>query len=1138
MKEKHFDTEQYDEVISKKQNEAKSPHQGELAESDYQYFDFSAIRNSMGILAKDRTKGKQIIKAGNLHLTGAKKMYLDGGEGVCCRFMATGVEERYHGRYEVRVTVLIDSKRVLTSSCNCFDCQVNHYWEHKSKCAYVSATLDLAAEFEQCHHIMDATNYNAMKMLNNFARRKQSLALTEIRQQDQTLRLEPRLVCKDENILLSFKVGFEKLFIVKDLVHFMDLVMKSETECYGSSTEINHGIQNFSKESRKWVEFVQSSVEEQQRLISSVEHLTWKSYSRKFQELELYGWRIDRLFELIEKSSIAFENRDTKTKKTLTSCVKDPKLVMNIYPLTEKNTFWGVTATMAVPRMYAGSGRLYYFDLDNGYLCRTTEDFYECMGSMLTDATDHNLDVLRLDIGRNKMADFYYGVLPELSEYVDIIDHQPELIDKYLVPETVFSFYLDAEDGDVDCKVMAEYGERKVSCLDLRRSDVIIENYRMQSKEQEVLLHLDRIFPEYDLETDRFYCGGDEERIFGVISSGIEELTKLGNVFCTNRFKNIRKMRTPTVSVGVNVSSGMLELDLMTQDLSKEELLEILKNYKRQQRYYRLKSGEYIELMESSLQLLFEMMESMHVSPRDFVKGKMHLPLYRMLYLDKMLEEHSEVYNTRDQAFKTLIKNMKSVKEADFEVPATLDRIMRNYQKNGFRWMKTLEECGFGGILADDMGLGKTLQTIAVLLSARQENKEGTSLIVCPASLVYNWLAEFEKFAPELRVLVLAGKAEERAQLLEQYEQADVLVTSYDILKRDIDQYEGKAFLYEIIDEAQSIKNHITAASKAVKLIGSKVRFALTGTPIENRLSELWSIFDYLMPGFLYSYETFRKEFETQIVKHEDEKKREQLQKMVQPFILRRMKKDVLKDLPDKLEENRIVHFDEEQKRLYDAQVLQMKDRLAAESEEDFKKNRFEVLAELTRLRQLCCDPHLCYENYRGTSAKLESCMELIESAMEGGHKMLLFSQFTSMLTIIEQALQDRKIAYYKITGETSKQERLSRVKKFNEDETPVFLISLKAGGVGLNLTGADVVIHYDPWWNVAVQNQATDRAHRIGQTRKVTVYKMIVKGSVEEKIVKLQQTKKDLADQILSGENTGIQLMSKDDLMELLGIE
>ena len=313
------------------------------------------------------------------------------------------------------------------------------------------------------------------------------------------------------------------------------------------------------------------------------------------------------------------------------------------------------------------------------------------------------------------------------------------------------------------------------------------------------------------------------------------------------------------------------------------------------------------------------------------------------------------------------------------------------------------------------------------------------------------------------------------------------------------------------------------------------MRIALTGTPIENRLSELWSIFDFLMPGFLYSYDVFKKEIETPAVKNADMDAMARLQRMVGPFIMRRLKTDVLKDLPDKLEEVRYVKFEKEQQTVYDAQIVHMREILAQQSEDEFNKNKIKVLAELTRLRQICCDPHLCFDNYEGGSAKLDSCIELVQSAMDSGHKMLLFSQFTSMLGRIRNRLEENGIPYYMITGETSKEKRLQLVKAFNEDDVPIFLISLKAGGVGLNLTGADVVIHYDPWWNAAAQNQATDRAHRIGQTKKVTVYKIIVRHSVEEKILKLQETKRDLAEQVMSGELGQLGSMSKEELMELL---
>ena len=416
------------------------------------------------------------------------------------------------------------------------------------------------------------------------------------------------------------------------------------------------------------------------------------------------------------------------------------------------------------------------------------------------------------------------------------------------------------------------------------------------------------------------------------------------------------------------------------------------------------------------------------------------------------------------------------------------------YQKKGFLWLKTLEHNGFGGILADDMGLGKTLQVIALLLSDFLEQKEegakcdrGT-LIVSPASLVYNWKSEFEKFAPELSVYMVTGTAAKRAELIKNAGMQDVLLTSYDLLKRDVQEYERYSFRSQVIDEAQYIKNHNTQAAKAVKEIRAGFKLALTGTPVENRLSELWSIFDYLMPGFLYGYKKFHEELEIPIVQNSDGQAMKRLQKMIAPFVLRRLKKDVLTDLPEKLEETMVAQLSGEQQELYDAHVKRMMLMLDKQSEEEFRTSKITILSELTRLRQLCCDPGLVYEDYKGESAKTELCVNMIKNAVEGGHKLLLFSQFTSMLDRLAERLKKEQIRYHMLTGATDKAKRAEMTASFAEDEIPVFLISLKAGGTGLNLTAADIVIHFDPWWNLAVQNQATDRAHRIGQKCVVNV--------------------------------------------------
>ena len=370
--------------------------------------------------------------------------------------------------------------------------------------------------------------------------------------------------------------------------------------------------------------------------------------------------------------------------------------------------------------------------------------------------------------------------------------------------------------------------------------------------------------------------------------------------------------------------------------------------------------------------------------------------------------------------------------------------------------------------------------------------------------------------------------------MISAWEENDILITSYDLLKRDIDLYEDKVFAFEILDEAQYIKTYTTANAKSCKAIRAKGRFALTGTPIENNLSELWSIFDFLMPGFLYRYEEFKDEFETRIVKEEDQQVMERLKNMIAPFILRRKKADVLSDLPDKIEETIKVKMEEKQRRLYDSQVLKISN-IVGEDETGYERNKIAVLAELMKLRQICCEPSLIYDDFDGESAKSLACMEMVRNAIEEGHKILLFSQFTSMLEIIEEDLKKEGIRYYKIEGKTKKEDRLAYVEAFNEDDVPLFLISLKAGGTGLNLTGADIVVHYDPWWNLAAQNQATDRAHRIGQKKVVTVYKIIAQDTIEEKIVDLQEKKMQLADSILSTDSVSLASLGRDELLALL---
>ena len=661
-----------------------------------------------------------------------------------------------------------------------------------------------------------------------------------------------------------------------------------------------------------------------------------------------------------------------------------------------------------------------------------------------------------------------------------------------------------------------------------------------------------RYFSYWEDESGELVIRGDEEALYQVLSEGMPQFQEVGEVWLSESVRHLRVLPPPEVSMGVSLGGGWLDLKIETAGIDPAELLQVLSEYRQKKKYYRMKNGEFLQLSGGGLQALDSLTADLGLTKSEFQAGEAKIPAYRAFYLDSLSGDGRMKLFQRDEAYGMMVRDLKTAQSVSYAVPAVLEKTLREYQKIGYTWMRTLARYHFGGILADDMGLGKTLQVIALLTAFYQEKteqkaagNEGSgselplpSLIVCPASLVYNWGQEFARFSPEIRVLLIAGTAKERQEQLEEQmrmeapEGAQVIITSYDLLKRDRAAYLGRTFEYEIIDEAQVIKNAKTQGAKAVKEISANARFALTGTPVENRLSELWSIFDFLMPGFLYSYRKFRERYELPIVKNQDPEALTALRRMTGPFVLRRLKKDVLRELPGK--EERIVYSaaSGRQQKLYTASALKLKEALAGGAWSG--NGKLEVLSQLMRLRQICCDPALCFEDYTGESAKLETCVSLIASASAAGHKILLFSQFASMLERIRERLLQEGISSHLLVGATPKEERSRMVQAFASDEVPVFLISLKAGGTGLNLTAADIVIHYDPWWNVAAQNQATDRAYRIGQEKPVTVYKLILKDTIEENLLKLQNAKLALAAQVVSEGMVSLGDLSQNELMEL----
>ena len=564
-----------------------------------------------------------------------------------------------------------------------------------------------------------------------------------------------------------------------------------------------------------------------------------------------------------------------------------------------------------------------------------------------------------------------------------------------------------------------------------------------------------------------------------------------------------------------------------------------MEKYKLRKKYYTLTDGSFIDLEENeTLDFLEKLNIDGSLNYEDLESGELDLPVYRTLYLDKLLKGTSmNVYKSKE--YKDLINDIQNVNDEYIKIPKGLNATLRRYQEIGYKWLKTLDMYGLGGILADDMGLGKTLQVISLLLDYNENSDEKrTSMVVCPSSLALNWFNEINKFAPTLKTTVIAGNAEERKRLIQKLQDYDIIITSYDLLKRDVDTYTEINYEYKFIiaDEAQYIKNNNTQNFKAIKKIKAQTKFALTGTPIENSLAELWSIFDFSMPGYLYSYRKFKESFETPIIKEEDTYKMSKLKMLIEPFILRRIKEEVLTELPEKTVTVLKSEMEEEQQKLYMSYMSKAREEVENELiASGFEKNQMKILALLMRLRQICCHPKLFIDNYDGGSGKLNQCMEIIKDAVQGNHKILLFSGYTSMFDIIEKELEKEDIKYFKLTGQTKVSERIELVDEFNENnDIKVFLISLKAGGTGLNLIGADMVIHYDPWWNISAENQATDRTYRIGQKRNVQVYKLITKNSIEEKIYELQQKKAKLVDNMLSTNETFISKLSKDEIMDL----
>ncbi len=1026
--------------------------------------------------------------------------------------------------YDVELKVDEEYREILKYTCECAA-----FYTYSGLCKHCVATLleymgqkqagrrAIRAGASEKPYAVRTTTYGFEGLLNCYALKDKVNLLQKGLLG--TVRLAPEFIVFGDSMRVEFRLGNTRLYVLKNIGEFVNAVAQGSRVEYGKELAFYHHLEAFTPSCRPLVRFLVYTLLKGSSFMGNYLSTAYK------RELLVGGDMIDDYMESVSGLVPVGALADGR-KREWEVLEGPPRHLLEI-----EGT--GNGALVKIQQMPMITGRKYLYFFGEGIIYRAEREAMEEVREFLLymDSFGRN----GLFVAGSELPAFARDLLPLLNGHFEVKTKDFFAAD-YLPQKVRFELYLDAPQMDLlTCALYALYGEEKYNLFE----PLDLTERRDARAEMELSSLVSSFFDAFDPERHQMVIT-EEEKLYDFLQEGLPRLQEICTVYVSDAVHSFRIRPVPHVNVGLSLTGDLLELSLSCEEMPLDQLIAVLSRYDRKRKYYRLKDGSFVNFSNEGICTLAGLKQGLDLDGRQLAKGRVRIPRYRAMYLDERLQEGSGLGVHRDRDFRALVRNMKTARDADFEIPEELEGVLRGYQKTGFLWIKTLQENGFGGILADDMGLGKTLQVIAFFLSEWQEAKGAPlkpSLVVCPASLVYNWKNELERFAPILPVFLAAGSAAQRKAVLEEVRQENrgILVTSYDLLRRDADLYEGMEFACQIIDEAQFIKNHTTQAARAVKQVCAAFRLALTGTPVENRLSELWSIFDYLMPGFLFSYARFREELETPIVAKTDEEAAKRLQRLIRPFILRRLKRDVLSDLPEKIEKNMYAQMEGEQRDLYDAHVQRLVQVLSGQTEEEFASSRIQVLAELTKLRQLCCDPALLLEGYQAESAKTRLCLELIRNALDGGHKVLLFSQFTSMLDRLKECLDKEGIGFFSLDGSTSKAKRMELVERFNQDDTPVFCISLKAGGTGLNLTGADIVIHYDPWWNVAVQNQATDRAHRIGQKNVVTVYRLIAKGTVEEKIVALQEKKKELAEQILGQGETGFSALTREALMEIL---
>lgn len=1010
------------------------------------------------------------------------------------------------------VTIGFGEDEQITHSCNC-----PAHAKYPGACKHVVAALLFIADYQQRADALENLGWEdqtAYKIIEYFRKREYRKLTPQYFHLALQVTVNEPLKSRQSKAFVGLYAGSSKMYKVSNTKKFIQDYYNHKEIRLGKEFRYIPEECQFEPTSAAVLAYLTEIYEIQETLGKTY-------YSNLFnrQELVVSQNMLCKLLRLAEGLHCDIILRDKKMENMEIMC-SNPKLSMELQMEDEVLSLHDMGQEPIISICEDGSilcyqGGIYLPDME--FLANLRPFFTTLFGKKQSE----------LEFRGENMGSFIEKVLPVIKKTMNI--QVPEKIkDHYIVEQLQPKLYFDIDRSRqrpvLVARMIFAYGEHEVNPLqDEQKGSYILVRDR-EEEEQLLQLMYDKHF---SVRREQFVLTKEDE-IFQLMTEGIQDLCRQFEVFYSKEYKanSIKKVGMLSAGIRLNTDINLLEMDVDYGHIPKEELRDFFRSIKLKKKYYRLKSGAFVNLMTEDKQIdeLRDLLSIGEVTE----DNKIAFSQTAVMEVDELLPHTQRI--TRDAGYKQLLEDLKNPDKTNWELPNGMEDILRPYQITGYRWLCSLAHYGMGGILADDMGLGKTLQTITYVLA----NPGTRTLIVCPTSLAYNWQDEFSKFAPQIATQIISGTPQERADLMQQSTDVPVWITTYPLIRKDVDLYKAQIFDACFIDEAQFIKNPTSLGAKAVKAVQAKHRFALTGTPIENTLSELWSIFDFVMPGFFGRYRQFEECYEKPILRDHDSVQMQKLRRKIRPFVLRRMKKEVLTELPDKIETRRMAEMGAKQRKIYESYLARIQMELAGDEENTPGGNRMQVLAALTRLRQICCHPATFASNYHGGSGKLDLLMEQLPDILEGGHSVIVFSQFTSMLSIIAHELKQRNIPFFYLAGSTSAQERKREVKEFNRGEVKVFLISLKAGGTGLNLTGADTVIHFDPWWNPAVEDQATDRAYRIGQKKKVQVIKYVMKDSIEEKIYELQKRKKQLSDQLIQAGESFVTQLTMEEIKEL----